>query len=104
MIQNKVLRCLVKRYEGTSWDVLAHMGAGELSRRTDILTVIQMTALSILTVTHRMLEKPAYIVDRMRLSIIRPTSHQLKLTSKGFMEKAASIWNSIPAGLRKEPS
>ena len=56
--------------------------------------------------------KPRYVVDRMVLSdtrhntmrIRRPTSHQLRLSSEGFLERAAKTWNAVPVDLRKEIS
>ena len=114
VLQNKALRCLVRGTEKIPWQVLAHMGAEEHARKTGILTVNQMTAMAILTTTHRILgtKKPVVIYERMRISgtrlmtmsIKRPTVHQLKLTSEGFVEKAMGMWNRIPIELRKEQS
>ena len=40
-LQNKAMRCLVKRQEDIPWETLGHMGASTLSRKTGI----QMTVL-----------------------------------------------------------
>ena len=110
VLQNKALRCLVKRQEGTSWDTLRHMGTGVLARKTGILSVNQIAALATLTMLKKMMDsgKPRLVVERLRktksrhqtLSLNRPSSHQLKMTRESFMERAIGMWNIIPVYLK----
>ena len=110
VLQNKALRCLVRRQEGTSWDTLRNMGTKVLARMTGIPSVNQMAALATLTLLKKMMDsgKPRLVVERLRkaesrhqtLSVIRPTSHQLKMTRESFIERAVKLWNLIPADLK----
>ena len=112
ILQNKAMRCLLKRQEGTPWDVLRHLGAGPLSERTGLKTVHQMGVMATLVITHKMLisGKPEYVVKRFRqtksrhstLTVNRQSSSRLKLTGEGFMEQAAKLWNLIPKDLKRE--
>ena len=101
VLQNKAMRCLIKRRDGTFWETLARMGAETLSNEARMMTVNQMIAVSTLVMTRRMIDtkKPKYVVDRMWLSdtrhnsmmVRRPSSHQLKLTGEGFLERASRL-------------
>ena len=114
VLQNKAMRCLVKRMEMSPWEELAHMGTGVLVAKTGMLSVNQMTAMSILTAMHKILHtrKPKFVADRLKQSrsrhctvrVSRPTSHQLKLTGEGFLEKGTRVWNMVPVDLRKDPN
>ena len=112
VIQNKVLRCLVFRQDKTPWDVLLRMGAEELVKKTKMMSINQMAAMAILGTVFGMMAsgKPEFVVRRLVLSgsrqntmrVVRPTSHQLRLTGEGFLEKAARLWNLLPIELRRE--
>ena len=90
------------------------MGTEELVNKTGMLSINQMAAMAILGTVFGMLAtgKPKFVVERLLLSgsrqntlkVIRPTSHQLKLTGEGFLEKAVRLWNLLPIDLRREQS
>merc|ERR1712082_503752 len=77
-----------------------------------MMSVNQMAAMAILGTIFGMMEtgKPKFVVDRILLSgsrqntmkVMRPTSHHLKLTGEGFLEKASRLWNLLPIDLRRE--
>ena len=86
------------------------MGVEELAAKTGMLTVSPGSVLATLNLTKRMLTtgKPRYVVQRMvqsgtrhnTMRIQRHTSHQLKLSSERFLERASIIWNKVPLDLR----
>ena len=91
---------------------LAHMGAEMLAKKSGMLTVNQMTVYATLITVKRMLVtgKPSEVVAKLRvtatrhqsMSVIRQSSHRLKMTSEGFLERAAKLWNIIPQDLKAE--
>ena len=114
VLQNKVMRCLVRRQGGATWDEISYMGTEELVKRTDLMSVNQMTAFATITATYNIMVsgKPKFVAERLvssgsrlnTLRVHRPTSHQLKITGEGFLEKAVRLWNWLPVELRKEPN
>ena len=114
VLHNKALRCLVRRSEGTPWEDLRYMGTKILTEKTQMMSVNQMAAMSTLMLLKKMRDnkKPNFVMSRTRaansrhnsIAVVRSTSHQLKLTSEGFMERACRLWNAIPVHLKGDLS
>ena len=112
VLQNKALRCLLRRMDGTPWSELECLGVEELTERTKMLSVNQMSVLSTIRLTRNILVtgKPKLVAQRLVLSgtrnntlqVRRSTSHQLMITSEGFLERATRLWNAVPSDIRRD--
>ena len=92
--------CLVWKQSRMPWTELKCIGMTELTTRTVMMSVNQMTAQATLTMAHKIIitGKPQYLCERMLVSgsrlktkkINRRFRFKLTLTSEGFLEKAES--------------